>query len=139
MSYPLSTLSETAFQEVIDVHVLIEQCFRGEVNDPISAKKTFLDHFHPDFYMITPAGTVIQKGGLDQWFSNAIGTRAGNNITIVNCVARLVTPETVMVTYEEEQRFANEFLKRTSTAIFVPKPNSNKELLWLHLHETWIK
>jgi len=127
-----------ALNEIIHLHGLIEKCFRREVIDVEKEKSEFMSHFHPDFFMIAASSANLNYHGLENWYSSALGTRLGVEITIVNPSVRFITKDgTVIITFEEEQRFNSQFTSRISTAILQFETNLNK-FLWLHLQETWI-
>ncbi len=129
---------DKALQEVIDLHVLIENLFRGNVKDIKKAKTEFLEHFDKDFYMITPSGTILDLVKLSNWYPSSLNARPGNKIEIVNFKLHDFTNEYALVTYEEKQTFAEQFLHRISTALLIPSIKTVSGFVWKHLHETWV-
>ena len=134
----MNTLFDTAHQEVLDLHVQIENRFH---NKPDTTKRlNFLSYFHPEFTMIGPDGVLRHCEDLKKWYQQAAGSRPQVVITIKQFTPLLTHNDLIMVSYEEHQQVTStETLRRLSTAIFVPTQHSHQPLLWRHLHETWIR
>jgi hypothetical protein len=126
-----------AYQEVISLHIQIENLFHNRIVD--EDRLPFLSYFHPNFTMIAPNGVLTDFGGLKSWSLTAVGSRPKVKISIENFKGIFSCLDSVIVTYLEYQQISeNESLKRLSTAVFVPTNNPEQPLLWRHLHETWV-
>lgn len=127
-----------ARQEVIDLHVQIEDLFHNKNDTP--NRLPFLSYFHPGFTMISPDGVLRDLSALRDWFETAAGSRPQVKISIKHFKENFVCVENVIVTYEEHQQVTEATsLHRLSTAVFLPTNNPKQPVLWRHLHETWIK
>ena len=127
-----------AYQEVIELHIQIENLFHNKMLE--KGRLPFLSYFHPDFTMIPPDGILRDLTWLSNWYRNAADSRPEVKISIENFKAHFSCPDLVIVTYEEYQQVtATESLRRSATAVFVPTTNPQQPLLWRHLHETWVK
>ncbi|QEY50656.1 hypothetical protein [Legionella longbeachae] len=129
---------QQAYQEVIELHVQIENLFHNKITN--EARLPFLSYFHPNFTIIQPDGVLRDYDWLGNWYLNAAGSRPQVTITIEHFKKIFSCADNVIVSYEEVQQItAYERLRRLSTVIFVPTNNPEQPLLWRHLHETWIK
>ncbi|WP_238584348.1 hypothetical protein [Legionella gratiana] len=127
-----------AYQEVIELHVQIENLFHNKTMD--ETRLPFLSYFHPYFTIIQPDGILRDFIWLSNWYAKAAGSRPQVTIKIEHFKEIFSCPENIIVSYEELQQLTEkEQLRRLSTAIFIPTNNPKQPLLWRHLHETWIK
>ena len=127
-----------AYQEVLDLHIQIENLFHNKIIK--EDRLPFLSYFHSNFTMISPDGILRDFDWISNWYHNAAGSRPQVKISIENFKGNFCCPDTVIVTYEEYQQVTNtEFLRRSSTAVFLPTNNPKQPLLWRHLHETWVQ
>lgn len=119
------------FQEVIDLHVLIEALFaRGE-----GQVEAMIERFTADFSMITPTGLQVSLQDVATLFATRAGGQPGLTIELTEMEALARWPEGAAVRYRETHRLPGQDAKtRISTALFSLQDG---RVLWRHLHETW--
>ena len=97
------------------------------------------DHFHPDFEIVLPSGTVHDRDGILTPVRKAWGTNPGFRAAVrdVRVLGEWSTAGLVLAAYVEDQSGARNTIPpdnlRHSTVLFERK---GKRLLWRHLHET---
>lgn len=118
------------FQQVIDLHIAIEQWLgRGEGDLP-----ALLGYFTEDFSMITLSGGELDKPTLAAFFTAQRGARPGLTIGIEAMRLLAGWPGGAVVSYRERQQLPGQAAHlRRSTVVF---QESEAGLQWQHLHET---
>jgi len=133
----MNKLTALAYDEVINLHVKIEELFHG-VGGLASADE-LVQHFHPNFSMITPDGGLHDYNWICDLVKGAHGSRPSVKISIKNFKEIFCSAEMIIVLYEEFQQItAAQSLHRISTAILLPSHRLDQPLLWYHLQETWM-
>jgi hypothetical protein len=114
----------------------------GALDDTDASFARLSGALHPDFSMVMPSGSTLDRAGVLQEVRAAHATAdvtAPLRIEILNLVERAVNDDSALVTYEERQ-YAGEQVQscRASTAYFVHDATAPNGVLWRHLHETMI-
>ncbi len=122
-----------AFNEIHDLHVLIEDWFTGR--SPVAALDTLLARFSEDFSMVGIRGVRLDKSTLAGFFAAAHGSRPGLRITIDAMTYLPLGTGACAVRYREDQSDAQGTgNRRESLAILVG--GTDGMLRWQALHET---
>ncbi|NIF28521.1 hypothetical protein F3J44_19315 [Pantoea sp. Tr-811] len=119
------------FQEVIDLHLLIEALFaRGE-----GQVGAMIERFTADFTMVTPTGLQVGLQDVATLFATRAGGQPGLTIELTELETLAQWPEGAVIRYRETHRLPGQDAKtRISTALFSLQRG---HVLWQHLHETW--
>ena len=101
------------------------------------------DHFHPDFEIVLPSGTVFDRGGILTSVRKAWGANPGFRATVrdVRVLGEWPLEESgarlILAMYVEDQSNARNTIPpdnlRHSTVLF---ERMGGRLIWRHLHET---
>ncbi len=120
----MQSIFSLAFQEVMDLHIQIENLYNNRTSS--EERLPLLSYFHPDFTMITPNGVLRDFTWFKHWYENAMGTRPNVKIHIENFKENFFTADLVIVNYEEFQQVTPTEALRGSVNNFV-KPALNYE------------
>lgn len=127
------TDTEKFFAEIVDLHVEIERWFTGSAR-PLDLVQ-LLEHFSPDFCMISTRGTAVGKEGVGELFARLHGKRPELRITVDEMQISHRWPGAACVTYRETHADAGGIVTaRRSTAVL--ETAAGGVLRWMHLHET---
>lgn len=134
---------QEAHAEVEDLHRFFVDWFGGRcTNTDEVFERRLNQRLAADFALIQPSGLVLERGPLVGALRHAWGTNPKLEIEIHEPAARLIGPDTILITYQEWQRNARNASrangKRLSTAIMRRSAEVPEGMLWLHVHETWI-
>jgi len=122
-----------AFNEIHDLHVLIEDWFTGR--SPVDALTKLLARFSEDFSMVGVRGVRLDKPALAGFFASAHGSRPGLRITVDAMQYLPLAPAACAVRYREDQIGADGTgNRREALAILVT--GTDGTLRWQALHET---
>ncbi len=124
-------------QEVTGMHQFIQDWLIGSLPKTRENFSRFHDPLDEDFHMISPRGNNADRERVSEGLWRAHGSKEKTfSIEIKNLTLRLTTDRFALVTYEEwhEGRLKT---ARLSTALFRIE-EENKQLMWVHLHETWL-
>ncbi|MFA7894164.1 nuclear transport factor 2 family protein [Pseudomonas putida] len=118
-------------QEVVDLHQLIEARFaRGE-----GSVEAMMQHFLPNFSMVSPAGLQFGLQDVEQLFERNAGSQPGLNIELKDLESLHQWADGALVRYREiHSAEGKDETIRVSTAVLVREEGRVK---WLRLHETW--
>jgi hypothetical protein len=122
-----------AFNEIHDLHVLIEDWFTGR--SPLAALDTLLARFSEDFSMVGIRGVRLDKPALAGFFGSVHGSRPGLQITVDALQYLPLGANACAVRYREDQIGADATgNRREALAVLVSRPDGT--LRWQALHET---
>ncbi len=92
------------------------------------------------FVIIGPNGELTERESLLHGLRNAYKSRKVVKIWIENFQTYRREGDLIITTYEEWQQGCDDSVNaRISTAIFQEKPDTPNGVMWLHVHETWLK
>lgn len=128
---------DAAARTVLELHDLAAAWVRGDPDAPPVSLERFLEHFHPEFIMIAPAGRKQGREALVRTLSDAIARQESLDIAIVDLELVFATGSVAVFTYEEQRHTRHAFRRRISTATFT-RAADDRPLL-RHLQETWIE
>lgn len=128
-------LSEAITREIVELHALFEEWFRGKGPENLQRLERVLS---PNFTMTPPNGTVVDRG---QLLADLAGSRGSRRITITIEQPRLLwsSGDAALASYVEEHRHTDYTTQRRSTALFTLSDGAPNGVAWQHLHETWIQ
>lgn len=117
--------------QVIELHTRIEALFSsGDIS-----VATLLEHFHPDFSMVTADGDRITLLDVSHMFEQRKGSQPGLIIELTELEMLTESSDSALVCYREIHHLGKlEERPRHSTALFDMQSGL---VLWRHLHETW--
>jgi len=122
-----------AFNEIHDLHVLIEDWFTGR--SPVAALDTLLARFSEDFSMVGIRGIRLDKPTLAGFFAAAHASRPGLRITIDAMSYLPLGTGACAVRYREDQIEAQHAGNRRE-ALAILLTGTDGVLRWQALHET---
>ncbi|MDQ5920115.1 MAG: hypothetical protein QG673_171 [Pseudomonadota bacterium] len=131
----MNLIAKTAIHEVYHSHALIQEWFNGTDKATPQLLDQLLIMFSPDFLMINPKGSKLNRSDLECFFLSMRGARPNVRIEVTEPKVILSGDNYCILRYEELQYMEREVLHRLSTAVFVS--DNNGGVLWHHLHETW--
>lgn len=130
-------LIASARTEVDLRHEFFVAWFSGQAEP--SAMEHSATAFAPDFQMIPPSGSLLQRAEVLTMLNDARSSRGPDfTITVTHIAARLVGPDLALLVYDEEQTMAGKVTRRRSSALFGPDAQAPQGVVWHHLQETWI-
>jgi hypothetical protein len=129
-------------KEIIELHTFFEEWFNGALEKTRTNFKRVENVLDSNFTLITPSGLKKSRDELITLLWEAAGSRINTesplDIWIENYLFEQVGTGLFLVTYEEWQKDEKRKRGRLSTAIFKKVTNDYNNLLWLHVHETWL-
>jgi hypothetical protein len=136
-----NSIGERCRQEIIRLHRFFVNWYHGQLSPSDDAWSVLPDALAPSFELISPGGRVMTREPLLVELRRMHASRdpaRGFRIWIQNFDCRYVGDDVIVATYEEWQHLDGEDRGRLSTVAFERKRDSSQELLWLHVHETWL-
>jgi hypothetical protein len=123
-------------QEVFDAHLAIEQWLSGLA--PRESLPALLKRFSARFTLLGPQGTLLDRQGIESFFSSSHGARPGLSIALDEVAPVGAWDGSTLIGYRERQTVSNghQTLRR-SLALFDRDRSGN--VVWRHLHETWVQ
>lgn len=133
-------MKEQCQKEIEELHQFFEQWYNGVIpcsKDHLTRLENSLSY---NFNLITPEGKLFDKETIVDIVKRAYGTRKEHQLIIwtKNFQFKELTPNYMMVIYEEWQKINEIDVGRISTAIFRKNNLINSGVEWLHVHETWL-
>lgn len=129
----MSNQMDQAIQSVIDLHILIENVFKGKNAE--QSLNPLLDSFDQNFKMVTVQGNSIGLAEVNSLFGQNIGKKPSLKIDIIKSTALYEFENYCWVQYQEHQQTDETETLRTSTACIKVE---DKKCYWVYLHETLI-
>ncbi|MCZ3154823.1 hypothetical protein NYZ16_14605 [Acinetobacter baumannii] len=129
----MSNQMDQAIQNVIDLHVLIENVFTGQNAE--QSLTPLLSSFDQNFKMVTVQGQSIDLAEVKNLFSQNIGKKPSLKITILKSTALYEFENYCWVQYQEHQQTSETETVRTSTACIKVE---DEKCYWVYLHETLV-
>jgi len=130
-------IGELAQREVIALHAFFVAWFRrgpsaldfGECEAALA----------PDFRMVTPEGSVCDRGAVLQRVRQARGSQPSDfAITITGIEVLWQHGDAILLGYVEEQYRSGSLTRRRSTGLFTAAAAAPRGVVWRHLQETWM-
>ncbi|EKT59247.1 hypothetical protein [Providencia rettgeri] len=127
----MSKTMKRALQSVVDLHVLIEDVFKGRNSD--KSLSLLLSSFDDNFKMVTIQGYCIGLNDVTTLFSQNIGTRASFTTRCINLVPLREDNGYCWIQYQEKQQISDIETLRTSVVCIRVEA---EKCYWVYLHET---
>lgn len=131
-------MTELYITEVIELHQFFEDWFQGKLPKTDEAFARCAGSLSAEFSIISPDGIVTPQDKLLAGIHAMHGKIPTFRLWVENCVARQLSEDVILVTYEEWQTRGEETTARVSSALFRPNATLPNSAEWLHVHETWI-
>jgi hypothetical protein len=125
-------------KEIIQLHHFFQDWFNGDLSPTDRSFSRLIDALDPEFKMVTPRGTILERGELLENLRTAHYSHREMRIWIENVMVHSQVGDIFIVTYEEWQEIKGRITSRFSSAIFKTCPSAPNGVCWIHLHETWI-
>jgi len=138
--YRQQSIEKRCEAEVIELHQFFQDWFNGEIEPTNENYARLVDVLSADFILIDPGGNITGGESLLARLRNAHNSRRDFKIWVENFQFRHYEDHIAIATYEEWQIITEgETNARLSTAIFREKAGTPNGVMWLHVHETWLK
>lgn len=125
--------------EIERLHTFFQDWFRGDLSNDESEVEKFSGVLDDDFTIIVPSGAILERDQIIETVKGAHGSRPGVRIWIENPTVRSSSNGFIVATYEEWSEHDTAVAGRLSTVVFRETRGSTTSLIWMHVHETWIK
>ena len=126
-------------RENIELHQFFQDWYNG-VLAPKECEFARLENaLAPGFTMVAPDGNLLHRGELVAGLRAAQHSREGMRIWIENVGVRHDLGKIFIVIYQEWQEIEGRITARLSSATFTSAKETPNGLIWLHVHETWLK
>ena len=131
---------EAAKTEVEQLHRFFQDWFNGDLPNTDAAFARFDTVMGEAFEMVVPAGATVPRPALMKGLRGAYGKNkhAPCRIWIEAVSVRQLADGLVLVAYQEWQEMDGQVKGRQSTAIMRQVGDKPNNLVWQHLHETWL-
>jgi len=126
-------------KEIIELHQFFQGWFNGSVSDDAKIFSRLTGVLSEDFTYITPEGKLIHRKNLIKSLHSAYHSRKGMRIWIENMQILHGFGEITTVSYEEWQLIERNVTVRLSSATFKYQPGAPNKVVWMHLHESWMR
>jgi hypothetical protein len=121
---------------VESLHRFFEAWLAGRIDDAPAALVPVEEALSPDFTIVTPAGRRLEVAPLLAYLIESRGKRGASfRIEIRGARARVITPDVVIVSYEEWQMEDATWTGWSSTAVLRSR-GGGRPLVWESVHET---
>lgn len=134
----MTEIDECCILEVIELHAFFQAWLRGELPASDAVFSRFASAVGPEFILISPGGKVAGFTETAGWIRSAYGTRPGVLLWTDDHVVRYADEHVVLITYREHQTRDGATTMRISSALFRRDDAAPRDVLWLHVHETWV-
>ena len=124
--------------EIIELHQFFQDWYNNQLKPTDENFARCADVLAPEFAIIFPSGDKILCQPLLDRLWKAHNSYTGMRIWIENIQVLHQLDDMVLATYEEWQEIEGKVTARISSVLFKKEQTKPNELLWLHVHETWI-
>jgi len=135
-------MEEYCQNEINAIHRFFVDWFTGLLPPTDEAFARLTDVLDERMVLISPAGTIQTRDQLLTELRQAHGTRAHDHssfrIWIEDFRLHYQSDNLALVTYKEWQAVEGQLTTRLSTAFFREKSGTPNNVIWLHVHETWL-
>lgn len=127
-------------KEIVQLHQFFEDWYHGRIENSDAAFSRMAGVMAEPFTIIFPSGSRrrredtlrMVREGYGRWQDSA------NRIWIENVALRWQEDDVCLLTYEEWQETDGEMTARLSSVLFRGQAGTPNNLVWLHVHETWL-
>lgn len=125
--------------EIIRLHDFFQAWFTGAVVETDEHFARFAGVMDEQFTIVGPNGVLTELPALTKGLRGAYGKQPGIRIWTQNHRLRQQFGDTVLCTYEEWQETAEATTARLSSVFFQQVDGAPYGVVWLHVHETWMR
>lgn len=135
------TLEERSEAEVVELHRFLEEWSNAELPPTDEAFSRFAGVIAPSFLIIDPDGSEVSREPIVDAIRRAHGRwrDAPGKIRIENFRLLHAGDGFALATYEEWHDLPGGAKGRLSSVLFGEDDEAPNGLVWLHLHEVWLK
>lgn len=135
------TLEERSEAEVVELHRFLEEWSNAELPPTDEAFARFAGVIAPSFLIIDPDGSEVSREPIVDAIRRAHGRwrDAPGKIRIENFRLLHAGGGFALATYEEWHDLPGGAKGRLSSVLFGQDDEAPNGLVWLHLHEVWLK
>jgi hypothetical protein len=130
-------------KEILELHQFFEAWFKANLDKNEENFGRFSDVLSERFAMVTPSGELLDREDILDNVMRGFGTHKDADspfrIWIKNVNLILQTDDIAIATYEEWQEAKTQVTARISTAFFQRVEGKPNNMVWLRVHETWMK
>jgi hypothetical protein len=124
--------------EIVELHQFFQDWYNN-ILSPSPANFARCEKVLADsFTIIFPNGEKVSCKPLLEGLRSAHHSRTNMRIWIENIQVLYQLGELILATYEEWQEIEGKVTIRVSSVLFRKVPDTPNNLLWLHVHETWL-
>lgn len=135
-------LADMAAAEVRELHAFFEEWFSGERPRTDAEIARLENALGAGFQLLDPEGDVVPRSAIiesvEQRHGAATDGQAPDRIDVEAIEPRFERDTVCLLTYEEHQRTDGSWRGRRSSALFEAAPDAPGDVVWRHLHETWL-
>jgi hypothetical protein len=131
-------IDQAVIREITQLHSFFESWLAGQLPNTDDAFDRADRVIAPDFTIVEPSGTEVNRTQLVTGLRAAWGQRPGVRIWATSVQIMAQGGPLVFARYEERQQLNGRETRRISTAIFRETPETPNGLSWLRVHETWV-
>ncbi|MFB6361002.1 MAG: hypothetical protein ABEH59_06730 [Halobacteriales archaeon] len=135
-------VADTAAAEVRELHAFFEDWFAGERPRTDAELARLENALGGGFQLLDPEGDVVSRSAIidsvEQRHGAATDGRAPGRIEVEAIEPRFERGDVCLLTYEEHQLTDGTWRGRRSSALFEASADAPGDLVWRHLHETWL-
>jgi len=134
-------LEDLARLEVVELHRFIEDWSNAVLADSDEVYARFSDALADDFEIVAPDGSLADREATVAGFRGAHGRWRGapGRVRIEDVRVRVSEEPYVVLTYEEWHDLGAESSARLSTVVLRRADEAPGGVVWVHLHEVWIR
>lgn len=133
----MESMTDRAEAEIVSRHRFFVDWYTGKAPD--SAMDTCARTFAPDMRMIWPDATEHDREPLIELLRKGKNSHPEDFAIEVDMRHSMqLSPELVLVTFDEHQNSNGERNSRRATAVFSRDDNAPEGVVWRYLHQTWM-
>ena len=125
--------------EIIELHQFFQNWYNNQLSPTDENFARCANALAPDFSIVFPDGNMVFCQALLGKLKKAHNSHTDMRIWIVNVQVLYQIGDLILATYEEWQDIESKVTARLSSVLFRKAQFTPNGLLWLHVHETWIK
>jgi len=124
--------------EICRLHDFFQDWFTGNIAEREENFQRFAGVMSAGFIIIGPDGELTELPPLTERLRRAYGRQPGIRIWTQHHRLHHQSGDVALCTYEEWQAIAGVTTARLSSVLFQRTASAPHEIMWLHVHETWM-
>ena len=138
----MTDVEKTCEKEITELHKFFTDWYKGTIDKTDKKFSRFNEVLHKNFSLITPTGEKISRDRILSLVKKSYGINKNMeppfHIWIENFNLEYKDKEIILATYEEWQKNNGKTTGRISSVLFQQKEEKPNNLVWVHVHETWL-